>query len=67
MNWQLTRWFKPDEPPVRKGYYETRRLFDCLTMVTYWNGKDWQASKKSKPWSVLDPRREWRGLAHPPR
>lgn len=63
---KFTRWFTPEEPPRRKGWYETYTLDRPQNIIRlWWDGALWKVSKKSPPYAVVWQQRFWRGLSHP--
>jgi hypothetical protein len=70
---KLTGWFRPNQAPVRSGYYDTRSWSWSGELNgevrLYWNAERrvWRASPNSKSQRLFNQHRAWRGLAHPPK
>lgn len=77
---KLTPWFPADVKPVHVGAYQRRSAGEKFNYAHYeywwWNGDFWElggytkaeeAAKGKTSIHTLDPFKEWRGLAKPPK
>ncbi len=53
---KLTEWYRPEQKPVRQGYYECR----CCNFKFYWDGKHWSSNRYTK--DSVQMSSGWRGL-----
>ena len=54
---KLTKWYAPDQKPVRKGYYQCK----CCKEFFYWDNKGWQSKCFKNEYTVVC--EGWRGIA----
>ena len=70
---KLTPWYPENVKPVREGVYETN--MSGRFGYSYWTGRQWSNQSKlavnaarSKTWtSGASQKKNWRGLAEPPK
>ena len=70
---KLTEWYPVDTKPVREGVYETH--MSGRLGYSYWTGKQWSnqsvlaaCAERHKAWtSGAIQKKNWRGLAEPPK
>lgn len=56
---KLTEWYRPDQKPVRVGWYE--RLMYKSRFMDYWNGEEFLYGKRG--WACILQELPWRGIA----
>lgn len=54
---KLTDWYKPNQKPIRMGYYECK----CCQNRFFWDGKNWLS--KLFDGELTEIREGWRGIA----
>ena len=54
---KLTNWYKPNQKPIRMGYYECK----CCQNRFFWDGKNWLS--KLFDGELTEIREGWRGIA----
>lgn len=55
---KLTGWYRPDQKPVRVGWYQVR--FEDFDALFFWNGCQWEILIGHE---ALRQDWEWRGIA----